>query len=59
MIFVAPQSHKELVLNNKSLVTTDGKEKYAVIKDVPVYRLSCNMELEAAEVAYNGMKGKN
>ena len=36
MIFVAPQSHKELVLNNKSLVTTDGKEKYTVIKDVPV-----------------------
>lgn len=27
-----------------------------VIQNVPVYRLSCNMELEAAEVSYNGMK---
>lgn len=29
-----------------------------IISDVPVYRLSCNMDIEAAEVAYNGMKGK-
>lgn len=28
-----------------------------VVSNVPVYRLSCNMELSAAEVAYNGMKG--
>lgn len=27
-----------------------------VVSNVPVYRLSCNMELSAAEVAYNGMK---
>lgn len=26
-----------------------------LITDVPVYRLSCNMDLEAAEVSYNGM----
>lgn len=26
-----------------------------VVSEVPVYRLYCNMELEAAEVAYNGM----
>lgn len=42
----------------------DGMDKLLktldkVIENVPVYRLSCNMELEAAEVAYNGMKGKN
>ena len=36
MIFVAPQSRKELVLNKKALVTTDGKESYPIIKDVPI-----------------------
>ena len=36
MIFVAPQSRKELVLNKKTLVTTDGKEIYPIIKDVPI-----------------------
>ena len=28
-----------------------------VVKNVPMYRLFCNMEIGAAEVAYNGMKG--
>lgn len=28
-----------------------------LVRKVPVYRLKCNMETEAAEVAYNGMKG--
>ena len=28
-----------------------------LVREVPVYRLKCNMETEAAEVAYNGMKG--
>lgn len=36
MIFVAPQSHKELISNKKELVSTDGKESYSVIKGVPV-----------------------
>ena len=36
MIIVAPQSHKELLLDKKSLVTTDGKESYSVIKNVPI-----------------------
>ena len=36
MIFVAPQSHKELILNNNELVSIDEKESYSVIKDVPV-----------------------
>jgi hypothetical protein len=27
-----------------------------VLSRVPVYRLYCNMEPEAAEVSYNGMK---
>lgn len=36
MIFVAPQSHKELISNNNELVSIDGKESYSVIKDVPV-----------------------
>ena len=36
MIFVAPQRRKELVLNKKTLVTTDGKEIYPIIKDVPI-----------------------
>lgn len=35
---------------SKMLTTLD-----AVLKQVPVYRLYCNMELEAAEVSYNGM----
>lgn len=37
---------------DKMLVTLDK-----VVSNVPVYRLSCNMEPEAAEVSYNGMKG--
>ena len=36
MIFIAPQSRKELVLNKKTLVTTDGKKSYPIIKDVPI-----------------------
>lgn len=36
MIFIAPQSHTELYLNKKKLVTADGKECYSVIKGVPV-----------------------
>ena len=36
MIFVAPQSRKELVLNKKCLVASDGKESYPIIKDVPI-----------------------
>lgn len=36
MIFVAPQSHKKLILNNNELVSIDGKESYSVIKGVPV-----------------------
>lgn len=32
MIFVAPQSHEELILNKKKLVSKDGKECYSVIK---------------------------
>ncbi len=41
---------KEEVMD-KLLVTLD-----TVLREVPVYRLYCNMELEAAEVAYNGMR---
>lgn len=29
-----------------------------VVSSVPIYRLYCNMELEAAEIAYNGMNEK-
>ena len=29
-----------------------------VVSSVPIYRLYCNMELEAAEIAYNGMNKK-
>jgi ubiquinone/menaquinone biosynthesis C-methylase UbiE/uncharacterized protein YbaR (Trm112 family) len=36
MIFVAPQSHKELVSNKKKLVSVDGKESYSIIKGVPI-----------------------
>ena len=36
MIFVSPQSHKELVFNKNILVSTDGTENYSVIKGVPV-----------------------
>lgn len=36
MIFVAPQSRKDLISNKKSLVTSDGKESYSVTKGVPV-----------------------
>ncbi len=35
-IYVTPQSHKELLLNRKKLLTTDGEEHYSVIKGVPV-----------------------
>ena len=30
-----------------------------VLEKIPVYRLYCNMELDAAEVSYNRMKGEN
>ncbi len=36
MIFVAPQSHKELLLIKNKLISMDGKESYTVIKGVPV-----------------------
>ena len=36
MIFISPQNHKELTLNKKSFVTSDGRERYSVIKGVPV-----------------------
>ncbi|MDD2958472.1 MAG: hypothetical protein PHR92_08080 [Lachnospiraceae bacterium] len=29
-----------------------------IVKNIPCYRLQCNMELEAAETAYEGMNGK-
>jgi uncharacterized protein YbaR (Trm112 family) len=35
-IFVAPQSHKKLVLNKNKLVLVDGKENYSIIKGVPI-----------------------
>ena len=38
---------------NKMLTTLDS-----VLSSVPVYRLFCNMELDAADVAYNGMNKK-
>ncbi|MBQ3124646.1 MAG: hypothetical protein IJC09_04400 [Clostridia bacterium] len=46
---VRPSKEDEM---DKMLDTLDK-----VVSNVPVYRLSCNMELSAAEVAYNGMKG--
>ena len=30
-----------------------------MLKQVPVYRLGCNMDPDAVEVSYNGMKGNN
>ena len=36
MIFVAPQSHKELILNKKKLASRDGKESYSVIEGIPI-----------------------
>lgn len=46
---VRPYKEEEM---EKMLDTLDK-----VVRNVPMYKLSCNMELEAAEVAYNGMKG--
>lgn len=36
MIYITPQSHKELVTNKKKLISLDGKESYSVIKGVPI-----------------------
>lgn len=36
MIFVAPQSHKELFLKKNKLVSIDGEESYSIIEGVPV-----------------------
>lgn len=36
MIFVAPQSHKELISEKKKLVSKDGKESYSIIEGVPI-----------------------
>lgn len=46
---VRPSKEDEM---DKMLDTLDK-----VVSNVPVYRLSCNMDISAAEVAYNGMKG--
>lgn len=44
---VRPAGEEEM---GKMLTTLD-----TVLKQVPVYRLYCNMDIEAAEVSYNGM----
>jgi len=36
MIFVTPQSHKDLIFKKNKLVSTDGEECYSVIEGVPV-----------------------
>lgn len=36
MVFVAPQSHEELFINKKTLVSKNGKESYAVMKGIPI-----------------------
>ena len=36
MIFVSPQSRKELLADKKLLVTSDGKERFNVVKGVPI-----------------------
>ena len=36
MIFTSPQTHKELLLRKKCLVSADGRESYPVIKGVPI-----------------------
>lgn len=36
MVFVTPQSHKELIAKKNELVTVDGKESYPIIEDVPI-----------------------
>lgn len=36
MIYVSPQSKKELVLSKNNLVSQDGNESYSIIKGVPV-----------------------
>lgn len=45
---VRPTGEKEM---DKLLIVLDR-----ILREVNVYRLYCNMELEAAEVSYNGMK---
>ncbi len=45
---VRPVNEEEM---DKMLVTLDK-----IIRTVPLYKLSCNMDIEAAEVSYNGMK---
>ena len=36
MIFISPESHKDLILNKKSLISIDNKESYSIIKGVPI-----------------------
>ena len=36
MIFVAPQSHNELIKEKNKLISIDGKESYSIIEGVPV-----------------------
>lgn len=36
MIFVAPQSHQELISEKNKLVTRDATESYPIIEDVPI-----------------------
>ena len=55
MIFVAPQTHKELVLNKKSLVSTDAKEDFSIIKGVPILlpeRMNPDWNRELIEIIF-------
>ena len=45
------KAKKILEENMDKLLNTIDK----LIKSVPVYRLKCNMDISAAETAYNGM----
>ncbi len=46
---VRPSKEEEM---DKVLATLDK-----IIREIPIYRLSCNMDIDAAEVAYEFMKG--
>ncbi len=36
MIFITPQSHKDLFINKNKLVSMDGEESYSIIEGVPI-----------------------
>ena len=49
-------SNYQMAKETYAKIGVDTEKAINILKEIPVYKLSCNMEDEAAIVSYNGMK---